>query len=127
MAKTPGLIGNQRPRQASKAATAGNPGSERKLKWFRVTSGGEKGHRIPRPHGDFLLRQGKEINDANFEIPRLLNLGVKLEEIPTPGWFVKQQADAQEKYLRLVDEGVELPEPPEYEVPPAPSPAAPAA
>lgn len=84
------------------------------MKWFRVKSGpsssrnpGEIGP-FRRDQGDYFLKQGNEINSAQYDIRMLKNAGVVLEDIDPPGWWVKAQEDSAEKVEQLRADGVDI-------------------
>ena len=106
---------NQQPAKREPAAPA------KPLEWARVTSEDRK---VPRPNGDFLLKRGKEINSANFDFDKLRNIGVTLEAIATPGWFLEAQRKGQEIAERLQGEGIPIDVPPDYVPPELKTPAA---
>lgn len=105
---TTSLIGN-RPKVAPEPAPPPMPN-----RWYRVASD----RQVPRAGGSYLLRAGKEINSANYDIPALRRAGVDLVEIPTPPWFLAAQEASVERHAQLVAAGADLGDhPPPYEAP----------
>jgi hypothetical protein len=113
MSRVPSLLGKSAKREAAPPQKAPEP-----LKWFRYTGGDRL---VPRPHGDFKLRTGKEINSRDYDVDQMKRLGMTFEEIPTPGWFILAQEKGEAKYLELQERGIDIPEPPPYEAPPVPA------
>lgn len=115
---TPSLIGNRAGQRREPLPPQPPPAPQ---KWYRVTSPDKK---ISQPMGgvnqEFILRQGKEISSASYNIQFLKNRGVVLEEIPAPGWYVEAQQKALSRHAELLDKGIDLPDP----VPLEPAPAA---
>jgi hypothetical protein len=114
MSRVPSLLG----KSATKREAAPPPKAPDPMKWYRYT-GPDK--LVPRPHGDFKLRTGKEINSRDYDVGQMVSLGLTFEEIPTPGWFVLAQEKGEAKYLELQERGIDLPEPPPYEAAPPPA------
>jgi hypothetical protein len=116
---TPSLIGNQKAAAAavaSPAAPARGP-----LKWFVITTGDKI---IRRPgKEEYVIRQGKEINDAEYDIALLKSRGVGLEPIKTPAWWKEAQLAGDRKRDELASRGINLP-PAEPYVDPDEAPAA---
>lgn len=84
------------------------------MAWYRV-KGGPSSSRNPgeigpfrRDQGDYFLKQGNEINSAQYDIRALKNAGVVLEEIEPPGWWVKAQEDSAAKVEQLRDDGQDI-------------------
>lgn len=103
----------------AKAPAAAQPVAK-EVRWFRVTS---ETRQVPRDHGDYVLKRGKEISSASFDIQKLRNIGVTLEEIPTPGWYIEAQRKGQDLAEQLASEGVDVEVPPAYVAPEVKPPA----
>lgn len=108
MAQT-NLIGNKKAGGAAATKAAAAP-VKKEQRWYRVMADKQ----VPRTGGHDLLRAGKEITSANFDVELLRKQGVSLEEIEPPAWFVDQQEQSLARHDALVAEGHDLGEHPEY-------------
>lgn len=105
----PSLIGNPKP---AKAAAPAAPAKTGPLRWFLVESP-DKVIRLP-SRAEFVIRQGKEINSAEYDVGLLQARGVKLKEIDTPNWWNEAQAKGIDRHAELAAKGIILPDPPEH-------------
>lgn len=117
--KTPSLIGG---RSAARREPPPPQPPPAPVKWYRVTSPDKK---ITQPQGgvnqEFVLRMGKEISSASYNIAFLRNRGVTLEELTSPpGWWNEAQQKGLQRHEDLTAKGIELADP----VPLEPAPAA---
>jgi len=108
MAKTPEIMQAGSTGAISSAPKAAPP-PPAPMRWYRVISGDKA---IPRAGGaPYLLKQGHEINNANHDVVKIKQMGVQLEEIEPPAWWIA----AQEAGIRRADElrarGLPVPEP----------------
>lgn len=119
--KVPSLI--QKPPTGRKVAPP-PAGPTEPVRFFRVDS---PDARITRPQGDYVLRRGKEVRSDQYDVKLLMNRGVKLVEISTPGWYTEQQRAGREKALELRSAGHDVEVPAEFEPISVPETTAPAA
>lgn len=112
-----GQISKPAPRVAQAPTASAGP-----TRWYKVLDGPRNHSSAPgaigpfrRPNGDFTLKTGKIINSAQYDIDMLRDAGVKLEEVPAPGWFIRAQKEAQDKVDQLRAEGIDVEDAPEYQ------------
>lgn len=105
----PSLLGKRAAEKAAAARPAA-PAPKRENRFYKVL----EDKQVPRTGGHDLLRAGKEIQSANYDVDLLRKQGVKLEEIEVPAWYVDQQEQSAARHAALTDAGHELGDHPDY-------------